>query len=68
VICPDQTLLQILIPLAAGAFYDLGRTRLPAVWASLAMALSSVSVVINSLLLRWTFKVPKAVRQYEDRV
>merc|ERR1712093_289469 len=42
----------ILIPLAAGAFYNLGQTKLPAVWASLAMALSSVSVVLNSLLLR----------------
>ncbi|SCZ95076.1 BZ3500_MvSof-1268-A1-R1_Chr11-3g03586 [Microbotryum saponariae] len=51
-----------LVPIAAGAFYDLGRTRLPPVWASLAMALSSISVVVNSLLLRWTFRVPKEVR------
>ncbi|KAL8284089.1 hypothetical protein RQP46_004838 [Phenoliferia psychrophenolica] len=48
-----------LVPIAAGAFYDLGRTRLPPVWASLAMALSSISVVSSSLLLRYTFKVPK---------
>ncbi|KAH8919771.1 heavy metal translocatin [Atractiella rhizophila] len=46
----------VLIPLAAGAFYDLGKTRLPPAYAALAMALSSVSVVINSLFLRWTFK------------
>ncbi|KAK9893164.1 hypothetical protein P389DRAFT_182312, partial [Cystobasidium minutum MCA 4210] len=80
----------ILVPLAAGAFYDLGRTKLPAVWArlnrtlisfcpvarrysplvgaSLAMALSSVSVVLNSLLLRYTFRVPKEVREYRDQL
>lgn len=51
-----------LIPLAAGAFYSLGRTRLPPVWASLAMALSSISVVANSLLMRATYRVPKMVR------
>ncbi|KDE07763.1 hypothetical protein MVLG_02033 [Microbotryum lychnidis-dioicae p1A1 Lamole] len=51
-----------LVPIAAGTFYDLGRTRLPPVWASLAMALSSISVVVNSLLLRWTFRIPKEVR------
>ncbi|KAK4699686.1 hypothetical protein P7C70_g6571, partial [Phenoliferia sp. Uapishka_3] len=52
-----------LVPVAAGAFYDLGQTRLPPVWASLAMALSSVSVVSSSLLLRYTFRVPEAVRR-----
>ncbi|CAE6447725.1 unnamed protein product [Rhizoctonia solani] len=35
-----------MIPVAAGAFYALGHTRLPPVWSALAMALSSVSVVI----------------------
>merc|ERR1711939_1178055 len=57
----------ILIPLAAGAFYNLGQTKLPAVWASLAMALSSVSVVLNSLLLRYTFRVPKDVKRFRDQ-
>lgn len=57
----------VLIPLAAGAFYDLGKTKLPAVWASLAMALSSVSVVLNSLLLRYTFRVPKEVQRFRGQ-
>lgn len=52
----------VLIPLAAGAFYFAGETRLPPVWASLAMACSSVSVVCNALLLRVTFRVPKDAR------
>lgn len=51
------------MPIAAGAFFDLG-VKLPPVWASLAMALSSVSVVVNSLLLRYTFKIPKAVASF----
>lgn len=43
----------ILIPLSAGAFYPLNHTRIPPVWSALAMALSSVSVVLSSLALRW---------------
>ena len=35
--------------------------------ASLAMALSSVSVVLNSLLLRYTFRVPKDVKRFRDQ-
>jgi Cu+-exporting ATPase len=42
----------VLIPLAAGALVPLIDMRLPAVAAAAAMALSSVSVVTNSLLLR----------------
>ncbi|KDN37191.1 hypothetical protein RSAG8_10323, partial [Rhizoctonia solani AG-8 WAC10335] len=42
-----------MIPVAAGAFYALGNTRLPPVWSALAMALSSVSVVVSSLAMRW---------------
>ncbi|EJT96795.1 heavy metal translocatin [Dacryopinax primogenitus] len=41
------------LPLAAGVFYPAGHTRLPPVWSALAMALSSVSVVLSSLALRW---------------
>lgn len=56
----------VLLPLAAGAFYFLGETRLPPVWASLAMACSSVSVVCNALLLRVTFRVPKDARTIQQ--
>lgn len=41
------------IPVAAGVFYPLLRVRLPPTVAALAMALSSVSVVMSSLTLRW---------------
>ena len=41
------------IPIAAGALYPLTRERLPPELAALAMALSSVSVVLSSLLLRY---------------
>ncbi|GJJ16177.1 hypothetical protein Clacol_010457 [Clathrus columnatus] len=57
-----------LIPLAAGAFYGIGgrKVTLPPVWASAAMALSSVSVVTNSLLLRWTYREPSVVRKWDS--
>jgi P-type Cu+ transporter len=42
----------LLIPIAAGLLVPLGGFRLPGVAAAAAMALSSVSVVANSLLLR----------------
>ncbi|KAF5388023.1 hypothetical protein D9615_000393 [Tricholomella constricta] len=44
------------LPIAAGVIYPAGH-RLDPVWASLAMALSSVSVVCSSLLLK-TYKEP----------
>lgn len=41
------------IPIAAGVIYPYNNSRLSPVWASLAMALSSVSVVTSSVLLRF---------------
>jgi magnesium-transporting ATPase (P-type) len=40
------------IPIAAGVFYPLVHTRLPPTVAAIAMALSSISVVLSSLSLR----------------
>jgi cation transport ATPase len=43
----------VLLPIAAGAIYPLrGHPRLGPVWASLAMALSSLSVICSGLVLR----------------
>ncbi|KAG2369820.1 E1-E2 ATPase-domain-containing protein [Suillus spraguei] len=48
----------IAVPIAAGVIYPIGHTRLAPVWASLAMALSSVSVICSSLALK-LYKEPK---------
>ncbi|RDB22706.1 putative copper-transporting ATPase HMA5 [Hypsizygus marmoreus] len=48
----------IALPVAAGVLYPAGHVRLNPVWASLAMALSSVSVVCSSLLLK-RYKEPR---------
>lgn len=60
----------IALPVAAGVLYPVkasgGHVRLDPVWASLAMALSSVSVVCSSLLLR--SRLPGiGFRRSEDR-
>ncbi|KAF8810646.1 heavy metal translocatin [Phlegmacium glaucopus] len=48
----------VALPVAAGVIYPAGHARLSPVWSSLAMALSSTSVVCSSLLLR-LYKEPK---------
>ena len=42
----------ILIPIAMGIFYPIGQFKLDPMFAAVAMALSSISVVTSSLLLR----------------
>ncbi|KAG2077432.1 heavy metal translocatin [Suillus decipiens] len=48
----------IAVPIAAGVVYPAGHARLAPVWASLAMSLSSVSVVCSSLALK-LYREPK---------
>jgi heavy metal translocating P-type ATPase len=48
------------VPIAAGVIYPYNNSRLSPVWASAAMALSSISVVLSSLALKF-FRRPKVV-------
>ncbi|GCF00390.1 hypothetical protein ZYGM_000878 [Zygosaccharomyces mellis] len=54
----------ITIPIAAGVIYPHKHARLSPVWASAAMAFSSVSVLLSSLTLR--FYKPKKVSLADD--
>ena len=51
-----------MVPLAAGALYPWARVQLPPWVAGACMALSSVSVVGSSLLLR-RYRRPRPVRR-----
>ncbi|CAK7903256.1 copper-transporting ATPase [[Candida] anglica] len=53
------------IPVAAGVIYPYNNTRLSPVWASAAMALSSISVVLSSLALKFYTPRVKAVEELE---
>ncbi|KAI0005062.1 hypothetical protein BJV74DRAFT_762462 [Russula compacta] len=54
------------VPIAAGVLYPIRHIRLDPIWASLAMALSSVSVICSSLMLR-LYKRPKYNYPQADR-
>ncbi|EDR10525.1 Cu-transporting P-type ATPase, partial [Laccaria bicolor S238N-H82] len=47
------------LPIAAGVLYPAGHVRLDPVWGSLAMALSSISVICSSLALKF-YRPPNA--------
>lgn len=55
------------IPIAAGVFYPFVHSRLPPTLAAIAMALSSVSVVISSLTLRF-YQPPDVMERINRRV
>ncbi|KAH8695825.1 HAD-like domain-containing protein [Phaeosphaeriaceae sp. PMI808] len=60
----------VLLPIAAGVIYPLHRhPRLNPVWASLAMAMSSLSVICSSLVMRTSIPVVgfRAVGEAEGR-
>jgi P-type Cu+ transporter len=54
-----------MVPVAAGVFFPATHLQLPPMLAGLAMAMSSVSVVLSSLLLNWYQRPKPVVRQSE---
>jgi len=56
----------VAIPIAAGLFFPLIKMSLPPWMAGLAMALSSISVVLSSLWLK-LYKPPKIIKQLKEQ-
>lgn len=55
------------IPIAAGVIYPYRNSRLDPVWAAAAMALSSISVVLSSLALKF-YRAPEVVLEEKETI
>ncbi|ANZ77670.1 BA75_04583T0 [Komagataella pastoris] len=55
------------VPIAAGVIYPYKNSRLDPAWAAAAMALSSISVVLSSLALKF-YRAPEVVLEEEEAI